>query len=114
MEQNDFQKILDNTEAQMRKGILEYAILLIIAKKKIYANEIIASLQKVQLTVVEGTIYPLLSRLKNAGLLDYKWEESKSGPPRKYYSITNKGQKFLEALEEQWQNLEKAINILKK
>ncbi len=114
MEQNDFQKSLDNAEAQMRKGVLEYAILLLIAKKKIYANEIISGLQDVHLVVVEGTIYPLLSRLKNSDLLKYSWEESKSGPPRKYYSITNKGQKFLDGCDAQWQTLEKAINILKK
>jgi len=113
MEQNDFQKSLDNASSQMRKGVLEYAILLIIAEKKTYANEIIESLQKVRLVVVEGTIYPLLSRLKNAGLLNYLWEESKFGPPRKYYSITNKGEKFLGSYEEQWQALEKAINTLK-
>ena len=113
MEQNDFQKSLDNASSQMRKGVLEYAILLIIAERKTYANEIIESLQKVRLAVVEGTIYPLLSRLKNSGLLNYSWEESKSGPPRKYYSITNKGEKILNNYEEQWQALEKAINILK-
>lgn len=113
MEQNDFQRSLDNAEAQMRKGVLEYAILLLIAKKKIYANEIISGLQDVHLVVVEGTIYPLLSRLKNSDLLKYSWEESKSGPPRKYYSITNKGQKFLDGCDEQWKTLEKAINILK-
>ncbi|HNW71451.1 MAG TPA: PadR family transcriptional regulator [Candidatus Paceibacterota bacterium] len=114
MEQDDFQKSLDNAEAQMRKGVLEYAILLLIAKKKIYANEIILGLQNVHLVVVEGTIYPLLSRLKNSDLLKYTWEESKSGPPRKYYSITSKGQKFLDGCNNQWKNLEKAINILKK
>jgi PadR family transcriptional regulator PadR len=112
MEPNDFQRSLDNAEAQMRKGILEFAILLVITKKKTYANEIITSLQKVHLAVVEGTIYPLLSRLKNAGLLDYDWEESRSGPPRKYYSITGKGQKFLDNCKEQWQILDKAISNL--
>ncbi len=111
---NDFKKSLENAAAQMRKGVLEFAILLIIAKKKIYANEIISRLQKAKLTVVEGTIYPLLSRLKNSGLLDYDWEESKSGPPRKYYTLTEKGKQFLEGCEEQWQSLEKAIINLKK
>jgi PadR family transcriptional regulator PadR len=113
MEQNDFQKSIDNAEAQMRKGVLEYAILLIISQRKTYANEIIENLQKVRLAVVEGTVYPLLSRLKNGGLLNYSWEESRSGPPRKYYSITSKGQRLLNSYEEQWQVLEKAINILK-
>ena len=114
MEQTDIQKSINNAEAQMRKGVMEYAILLIIAKRKTYANEIIENLQKVRLAVVEGTIYPLLSRLKNSGLLDYSWEESKSGPPRKYYSITIKGEKFLNGCETQWQALEEAIKILKK
>ena len=114
MDNNDFQKSLDNAEAQMRKGVLEFAILLVIAKQKTYANEIISSLKEVKLAVVEGTIYPLLSRLKNAELLDYSWEESKSGPPRKYYILTVKGQKFLAAYEGQWQILEQAINKLQK
>ncbi|MDD4412507.1 MAG: PadR family transcriptional regulator [Patescibacteria group bacterium] len=114
MEQTDFQKSLDNAEAQMRKGVLEFAILLVIAKKKTYANEIITQLQDVKLTVVEGTIYPLLSRLKNSGLLNYDWEESKAGPPRKYYTLTEKGSRFLAGCETQWQSLEKAIANLKK
>ncbi len=112
--EDDLKKSLDNTTAQMRKGVLEFAILLVIAKKKIYANEIIAKLKKVQLTVVEGTVYPLLSRLKNSGLLDYIWEESKSGPPRKYYTLTKKGQQFLNDCQGQWDNLTIAINSLKK
>jgi len=112
--ENDFKKSLENAAAQMRKGVLEFAILLVIAKKKIYANEIISRLQAAKLTVVEGTIYPLLSRLKNAELLDYYWEESKSGPPRKYYTLTEKGQQSLKGCEEQWQVLEKAITNLKK
>lgn len=114
MEQNDFQKSLDNAEAQMRKGVLEFAILLIISKQKIYANEIISKLKSARLTVVEGTIYPLLSRLKNSGLLDYYWEESKSGPPRKYYSLTTKGRRFLNGCEKQWEVLTAAISNLQK
>ena len=112
--ENDFKKSLENAAAQMRKGVLEFAILLVIAKKKTYANEIISRLQDAKLTVVEGTIYPLLSRLKNSNLLDYDWEESKSGPPRKYYTLTDKGRQFLKGCEEQWQTLEKAIINLKK
>lgn len=96
----------------MRKGILEFAILLVIAKQKVYANEIITRLQEAKLTVVEGTIYPLLSRLKNAELLTYDWEESKTGPPRKYYSLTSQGKDFLEACTSQWQNLEDSIHNL--
>jgi PadR family transcriptional regulator PadR len=112
MEDTNFQKSLANAEAQMRKGLLEFAILLVIAREKTYANDIIARLQTAHLVVVEGTIYPLLSRLKNAALLNYSWEESKSGPPRKYYSLTAKGQKFLAAYKSQWQILEQAINNL--
>ena len=114
MNQDDFQKSLDNAEAQMRKGVLEFAILLVIAKGKIFAGEIIARLLEARLVVVEGTIYPLLSRLKNSGLLDYDWEESKAGPPRKYYSLTDKGKNFLTDYEKQWQALERAINDLQK
>ena len=112
--EDEFKKSLENAAAQMRKGVLEFAILLVIAKKKTYANEIISLMKEAKLTVVEGTVYPLLSRLKNSGLLDYDWEESKSGPPRKYYTLTSKGNQFLKGCEEQWNNLEKAIANLKK
>jgi len=112
--EDKFKKSLENAAAQMRKGVLEFAILLVIAKKKTYANNIISQMKDAKLTVVEGTVYPLLSRLKNAELLDYTWKESKSGPPRKYYTLTKKGQQFLAGCEEQWQNLEKAISNLKK
>lgn len=112
--EDEFKKSLENAAAQMRKGVLEFAILLVIAKEKIYANDIIARLKEAKLTVVEGTIYPLLSRLKNSGLLDYDWEESKSGPPRKYYTLTEKGKKFLDGCENQWNSLKKAIINLKK
>jgi len=112
--EDEFKKSLENAAAQMRKGVLEFAILLVIAKKKTYANEIILLMKEAKLTVVEGTVYPLLSRLKNSELLDYAWEESKSGPPRKYYTLTAKGQQFLKGCEEQWDNLEKAITNLKK
>lgn len=112
--EDEFKKSLENAAAQMRKGVLEFAILLVIAKEKTYASDIIARLKEAQLTVVEGTIYPLLSRLKNSGLLDYDWEESKSGPPRKYYTLTGKGRQFLEGCETQWDSLEKAIINLKK
>jgi len=112
--EDEFKKSLENAAAQMRKGVLEFAILLVIAKEKTYASDIIARLKEAKLTVVEGTIYPLLSRLKNSELLDYDWEESKSGPPRKYYTLTEKGKQFLHGCEEQWNSLEKAIVNLKK
>ena len=93
---------LENTQVQMRKGILEYCILHIIARGEVYASNMLDELTAAKMIVVEGTLYPLLTRLKNAGLLEYKWVESKSGPPRKYYKLTDKGAKFLEKLTETW------------
>ena len=90
---------IENTQAQMRKGILEYCILLIIAGEDSYVQDIINKLKTSKMLVVEGTIYPLLTRLKNMGLLSYRWEESTQGPPRKYYSITETGKVFLQELE---------------
>lgn len=110
---SETKKSLENAAAQMRKGVLEFAILLVINKQKIYASEIISRLKEAKLTVVEGTIYPLLSRLKNSELLNYDWKESRSGPPRKYYALTEKGRHFLKGCEDQWNNLEKAIENLK-
>jgi PadR family transcriptional regulator PadR len=103
---------VENTKAQMRKGILEYCILSILAKDDAYVAEILASLKEAKLLVVEGTIYPLLTRLKNAGLLTYRWEESTGGPPRKYYQLTEKGQEFLDELGTTWQELQTAVNII--
>jgi PadR family transcriptional regulator, regulatory protein PadR len=96
---------IEKTNAQMRKGILEFCILLIIAEGEAYASDIIARLKEARLIVVEGTLYPLLTRLKNDGLLSYRWEESKSGPPRKYYEITEPGRTFLEELKKSWNEL---------
>ena len=107
-------KDIENTRAQMRKGILEYCILLVISRGKMYANDILKELKKADLIVVEGTIYPLLSRLKNSGLLAYKWEESKSGPPRKYYYLTEDGTNTMVELSKTWQQLNKTINNLLK
>jgi len=103
---------VDNTKAQMRKGILEFCILLVISQDKIYASDILKELKKADLIVVEGTIYPLLTRLKNAGLLRYNWAESKNGPPRKYYSLTTVGRTFLQQLTNTWTALDKSINSL--
>lgn len=103
-----------NTKAQMRKGILEFCILLLISKGKIYANDILKKLKEADLIVVEGTIYPLLSRLKELELLDYTWEESKSGPPRKYYTLTEKGKETLKILNQTWKELLNSINLIKK
>ncbi len=96
---------LENTQVQMRKGILEYCILHIIARGEVYASDMLEELTAAKMIVVEGTLYPLLTRLKNAGLLEYKWVESKSGPPRKYFTLTNDGQSFLHGLTDTWNDL---------
>ena len=100
---------VENTQSQMRKGILEYCILGIIAQEEIYASVIIETLKESRLIVVEGTLYPILTRLKNAGLLQYRWEESTQGPPRKYYSITPLGETFLKDLHNTWSELNQAV-----
>ncbi len=97
--------IAENTQTQMRKGILEYCILSIISRGEIYASDIIGELKRAQLLVVEGTLYPLLTRLKNNGLLSYNWQESTSGPPRKYYEITSEGRDVLTKLDVTWKEL---------
>jgi PadR family transcriptional regulator PadR len=102
--------IAENTQTQMRKGILEYCVLLIISRGEIYASDIIAELKSAKLLVVEGTLYPLLTRLKNNGLLSYNWVESTSGPPRKYYTLTPEGKGILSQLDGTWQELAFAIN----
>jgi len=103
----------ENAKAQMRKGILEYCILTIIAEGDAYASDILNKLKEARLIVVEGTLYPLLTRQKNAGLLSYRWEESTQGPPRKYYSLTDSGREFLKDLDTSWHELVEAINNLK-
>jgi len=105
---------VENTKAQMRKGILEYCILSVLDKKEAYPSDIITELKEAKLIVVEGTLYPLLTRLKNAEILTYRWEESTSGPPRKYYSLTKKGQDFLAELKTTWTELNQAINLITK
>jgi PadR family transcriptional regulator PadR len=101
---------LENTKAQMRKGVLELCVLSIIAQAEAYPTDIINKLKESKLIVVEGTLYPLLNRLKDAQLLEYTWKESKSGPPRKYYQITNYGIEFLQGLKETWSELNHAVN----
>ena len=103
---------IENTKAQMRKGGLEYCILSIIKDQDKYASEILGALKDAKMLVVEGTIYPLLTRLKNAGLLNYRWEESTSGPPRKYYALTETGQLFLKELNGTWDELRNAVNLV--
>lgn len=101
-----------NAKAQMRKGLLEFCILLIVSKDKTYANDILRELSAADLIVVEGTVYPILNRLKDAGLLAYDWSESKNGPPRKYYHITPEGRAFLAQLTETWKTLDTSMNTL--
>ncbi len=105
---------LENTKAQMRKGILEFCILALLSQKEAYASELIQTLKDARLLVVEGTIYPLLTRLKNDGLLSYRWEESTSGPPRKYYLITQLGKDFLSELTTTWEQLTDSVNKVTK
>jgi PadR family transcriptional regulator PadR len=101
---------IENNKQQMRKGVLEFCILSILSQGDAYPTEIIARMKEAKLVVVEGTLYPLLTRLKNFGLLSYRWEESTSGPPRKYYRLTELGQQFLKELEATWDELVESVN----
>lgn len=104
---------IENTESQMRKGLLELCIFGIIKKhKEAYPSDILEQLKEAKLVVLEGTLYPLLTRLKNAGMLTYRWEESTSGPPRKYYALTDEGLAFYKQLRTTWDELSKAVNDL--
>ena len=103
----------ENVKSQMRKGTLEYCILLLLKKEPAYTSDIIQKLQEARLIVVEGTLYPLLTRLKNRGFLSYKWIESTQGPPRKYYELTESGEVFLQELEQSWLQLTDTINHIK-
>jgi PadR family transcriptional regulator PadR len=105
---------IENTKAQMRKGVLEYCILLVLDGKPLYASDIIQELKTAKMIVVEGTLYPLLTRLKNDGLLAYKWEESTQGPPRKYYELTGEGRNFLKDLHDSWLELVETVDKIKK
>lgn len=104
---------VDNAKSQMRKGMLEYCVLLLLRREPSYATDIIARLKAAELIVVEGTLYPLLSRLKKDGLLGYEWRESTQGPPRKYYSLTSDGEIFLAGLDEAWGELARTVALLK-
>ena len=105
---------IENTKAQMRKGVLEFCILSILENGDAYTSEILSKLKDAKLLVVEGTVYPLLTRLKNAGLLHYRWEESTSGPPRKYYGLTETGKIFLSGLNTTWTELVTAVETITK
>jgi PadR family transcriptional regulator, regulatory protein PadR len=104
---------LENNKAQMRKGILEYCILSVLSRNSCYASDIIKELKEAEVIVVEGTLYPLLTRQKNAGLLSYRWEESLQGPPRKYYELTDEGRKYLADLDKSWLELVESVNQIR-
>lgn len=103
---------LENTQVQMRKGILEYCILHIISRGEVYASDMLEELTTAKIMVVEGTLYPLLTRLRKSGLVEYKWVESSSGPPRKYYTLTEKGFDFLNHLDSTWKDLVKSTKLI--
>lgn len=103
---------IENAQVQMRKGILEFCILHVISRGEVYASDMLDELTSARIMVVEGTLYPLLTRLKNAGLLDYKWVESSSGPPRKYYVLTDDGKQFLTAMQETWLDLADSVQTI--
>ncbi len=104
---------IENTQSQMRRGILEFCILSVIRRGEAYPSDIVEEMKTAKLLVLEGTLYPLLTRLKNAGMLTYRWVESNSGPPRKYFSLTDQGIAFYKELEDTWNELAFAVNSLK-
>jgi PadR family transcriptional regulator PadR len=103
---------IENTSSQMRKGILEFCILSVIKQGEAYPSDIIEKMKSANLNIFEGTLYPLLTRLKNAELLTYRWVESNSGPPRKYFSLTEKGNEFYRELESTWYELSDAVKTI--
>lgn len=105
---------IENTQSQMKKGILEFCILSIIRRGEAYPSDIVEEMRAANMSILEGTLYPLLTRLKNAEMLTYRWEESSSGPPRKYFSLTPKGEAFYRELEQTWIELSNAVNSLTK
>jgi PadR family transcriptional regulator PadR len=104
---------INNAKSQMRKGMLEYCILLLLKRQAAYANDIIQRLREAEMIVMEGTLYPLLTRLKKDGLLAYEWQESTQGPPRKYYKLTTDGEEALTQLNVSWEEISRTINFLK-
>ena len=103
---------IENTQSQMRKGILEFCILSIIRRGEAYPSDIVEEMRSANMQILEGTLYPLLTRLKNSDMLIYRWVESNSGPPRKYFSLTEKGEAFYQELEKTWQELSNGVNTL--
>src|SRR5664279_5146242 len=112
MNDNSDDNNLAQSETQMRKGVLVYCVLLLLKDGKVYTSELIHALRKAELIVVEGTLYPLLNRLAKDGLLAYEWQESEQGPPRKYYWLTEAGQKLLKELKTTYHRLHSSINTL--
>lgn len=104
--------MIENIKSQMRKGLLEYCILVVISRKEAYASDLLEILRKADLFVVEGTVYPLLSRMKNSGLLDYRWQESPDGPPRKYFRLTPAGRELQQQLDQEWAAISTSINAI--
>jgi PadR family transcriptional regulator, regulatory protein PadR len=103
---------IENTQSQMRKGVLEFCILSVIQRGEVYPSDIIEEMKRANLNILEGTLYPLLTRLKNADLLTYRWVESSSGPPRKYFSLTDKGAAFYKELEQTWNEMASSVNAV--
>ena len=103
---------IQNTQSQMRKGVLEFCILSIIRQGEVYPSDIVERMKAANLQILEGTLYPLLTRLKNAGYLTYRWVESLTGPPRKYFVMTDQGLSFYEELERTWKELADAVYTL--
>lgn len=101
---------IENTASQMRKGVLEFCVLSVIRKGEAYPSDIIEQMKSANFQLLEGTLYPLLTRLKNSGMVNYRWVESSSGPPRKYFSLTEKGQLFYQELENTWNEMVNAVN----
>src|SRR3954452_1372932 len=114
MNESSDNNLVDQSEVQMRKGMLVYCVLLLLKDGKVYTSEIIRSLRQAQLIVVEGTLYPLLNRLAKDNLLAYEWQESEQGPPRKYYWLTDDGKKLLADLKANYHKLHASINTLEK
>jgi PadR family transcriptional regulator, regulatory protein PadR len=103
---------IENTASQMRKGVLEFCVLSVIRKGEVYPSDIIDRMKAANFQLLEGTLYPLLTRLKNAGMVNYRWVESSSGPPRKYFSLTDRGHAFMNELESTWQEMVTAVNAV--
>lgn len=103
---------IEKTKTEMRRGMLEFCVLLIVSEASVYATDILNKLKAADLIVVEGTLYPLLSRLRSEGLLEYEWEESRSGPPRKYYTLTQRGKESLSELKATWKSLSNSVATL--